>query len=98
MQLTGHKTEAVYRRCTIVAEGDLREAGAKLAATLGLAGAAASLRGNSGGASVTVRAGGSLRHGWWAGTGLNRRDQDFPSAPGRRTRRHHRPTSLTNHG
>ncbi|HKB37902.1 MAG TPA: hypothetical protein VKD72_15750 [Gemmataceae bacterium] len=32
MKLTGHKTEAVYRRYAIVAESDLREAGAKLAA------------------------------------------------------------------
>jgi hypothetical protein len=35
MKLTGHKTENVYRRYAIVAENDLREAGAKLAATLG---------------------------------------------------------------
>jgi hypothetical protein len=34
MKLTGHKTENVYRRYAIVAENDLREAGAKLAATL----------------------------------------------------------------
>ena len=32
MQLTGHKTENVYRRYAIVAENDLREAGAKLTA------------------------------------------------------------------
>jgi integrase len=32
MQLTGHKTEAVYRRYAIVAEADLREGVAKLAA------------------------------------------------------------------
>jgi hypothetical protein len=31
MQLTGHKTEAVYRRYAIVAEADLREGVAKLA-------------------------------------------------------------------
>lgn len=31
MKLTGHKTEAVYRRYAIVAEGDLREGVAKLA-------------------------------------------------------------------
>ena len=30
MKLTGHKTEAVYRRYAIVAENDLREAGVKL--------------------------------------------------------------------
>jgi hypothetical protein len=35
MKPTGHKTEAVYRRYTIVAENDLREAGTKLAAALG---------------------------------------------------------------
>ncbi len=34
MKLTGHRTEAVYRRYAIVAESDLREAGAKLEATL----------------------------------------------------------------
>jgi hypothetical protein len=32
MKLTGHKTESVYRRYAIVAENDLREAGAKLTA------------------------------------------------------------------
>ena len=32
MQLTGHKTESVYRRYAIVAEQDLREGVAKLAA------------------------------------------------------------------
>jgi len=32
MKMTGHKTEAVYRRYAIVSESDLREAAAKLAA------------------------------------------------------------------
>ena len=35
MKLTGHKTEAVYRRYAIVAESDLREGAAKLAALHG---------------------------------------------------------------
>jgi hypothetical protein len=35
MKLTGHKTEAVYRRYAIAAESDVREAGVKLAAALG---------------------------------------------------------------
>ena len=34
MKLTGHKTEAVYRRYAIVAESDLRDAGTKLSAML----------------------------------------------------------------
>ncbi len=32
MQLTGHKTESIYRRYAIVAEADLRDGAAKLAA------------------------------------------------------------------
>ena len=55
MKLTGHKTEAVYRRYAIVAESDLREAGAKLAAMLGATPATASLSDNSSDNSVTVR-------------------------------------------
>jgi integrase len=34
MKLTGHKTESIYRRYAIVADGDLIEAGAKLSATI----------------------------------------------------------------
>jgi integrase len=60
MKLTGHKTEAVYRRYAIVAESDLREAGTKLAATLGTSSATASLSDNSGDISVTARKGRSL--------------------------------------
>jgi hypothetical protein len=51
----GHKTENVYRRYAIVAESDLREAGAKLAATLGAA--LGSFSDNSGDNSVTARKG-----------------------------------------
>ena len=60
MKLTGHKTEAVYRRYAIVAESDLREAGTKLAATLGTTPATTSLSDNSGDNSVTARRGRSL--------------------------------------
>ena len=36
-KLTGHKTEAVYRRAAIVTKSDLREAGTKIAAAPGQA-------------------------------------------------------------
>jgi hypothetical protein len=34
MRITGHKTEAVYRRSAIVSEADLQEAARKLASTI----------------------------------------------------------------
>jgi integrase len=55
MKLTGHKTEAVYRRYAIVAENDLREAGANLAIALGTGAVTASLSDNLGDNSVTPR-------------------------------------------
>ena len=58
--IRAHKTEAVYRRYAIVAESDLRDAGTKLAATLGTAATKTSLSDNSGDNSVTVRKGRSL--------------------------------------
>lgn len=60
MKLTGHKTEAVYRRYVIAAESDLREAGAKLAAALGTAAATGSLSDDPGYNSVTTRKGRSI--------------------------------------
>jgi hypothetical protein len=35
MKLTGHKTEAVYRRYAIVSSGDLADASRKLQASMG---------------------------------------------------------------
>ena len=55
MKLTGHRTEAVYRRYAIVAENHLREAGAKLAASLGTGAVTPSLSDNLGDDSVTAR-------------------------------------------
>ena len=55
VKFTDHKTEAVYRRYAIVAQSDLREAGAKLAAALGTRIATGSLSDNSGDNPVTAR-------------------------------------------
>ncbi len=60
MKLTGHKTEAVYRRYAIVAESDLREAGTKLAAMLGTTPDTATFSDNPGDNSVTARKTGRL--------------------------------------
>jgi hypothetical protein len=62
MKLTGHKTEAVYRRYSIVAENDLREAGAKLAVALGTGTTTASLGESLGDNSGTARNGRSVNH------------------------------------
>jgi hypothetical protein len=55
VKLTGHKTEAMYRRYAIVAESDLRDAGTKLAAMLGTTPESAPLSDNSGDNSLTAR-------------------------------------------
>jgi hypothetical protein len=54
MKLTGHKTEAVYRRYAIVAS-DLRDAGTKLAAVLVTTPDAGPPSDNSGDNSGTAR-------------------------------------------
>ena len=77
MKLTGHKTEAVYRRYAIVAESDLREECMKLAAALGAGVATGSLSDNSGDSAEGAID--KCVKKWWAGTGLNRRHQDFQS-------------------
>ena len=58
MKLTGHKTEAIYRRYAIVAENDLLEAGAKLTIALGTSALTTSLSDTS----MTAREGRSLNH------------------------------------
>src|SRR5438046_4598956 len=85
MKLTGHKTEAVYRRYAIVVESDLRDAGSKLTAVLGTTPESGPL--NSGDNSVAARKARRLNgwKKWWAGTGLNRRHQDFQSCLGIRS-------------
>ena len=60
MKLTGHKTEAVYRRYAIVAESDLRDAGTKLATMLGTTRETGTLSDNPGDNSVTARKMGRL--------------------------------------
>jgi hypothetical protein len=60
MKLTGHKTEAVYRRYAIVAKSDLREAGTKLAAALRTVAVTASLSDKLGDNCVTARKARSL--------------------------------------
>ena len=74
MKMVGHKTEAIYRRYAIVDEGMLRDAAAKLAR--------AARAGQSPGQSVVPIVPAVIANGgknWWAGTGLNRRHQDFQS-------------------
>jgi integrase len=53
-KLTGHKTEAVYRRYAILAESDLRDAGTKLTAMLGPTPESTPLSDSSGDNSVTA--------------------------------------------
>jgi hypothetical protein len=70
MKMVGHKTEAIYRRYAIVSDADLQDAAKKLAA--------ASASGDN---LVTVAPARNparqVIKNWWAGTGLNRRHQDF---------------------
>jgi hypothetical protein len=67
----------VYRRYPMVAESELRKAGAKLAAMLGTTPETATFSDNPGDDSVTARKMATSLKKWWAGTGLNRRHQDF---------------------
>ena len=53
-KLTGHKTEAVYRRYAILAESDLRDAGTKLTAMLGPTPESTPLSDKSGDNSMTA--------------------------------------------
>jgi len=55
MKLMGHETEAMYGRYAIVADNDLRQAGAKLTIALGTGAARASLSDSFGDNSVTAR-------------------------------------------
>ena len=70
MKITGHKTEAIFRRYAISSTSDLREAGAKLA-QLGDSSAFFSYSRRCRVVEVSEK--------WWAGAGLNRRHQDFQS-------------------
>src|SRR5262249_14550193 len=72
MKMVGHKTESVYRRYAIVDEAMLRDAAVKLAARRGQ-------RPGQSGLAIMSRCRGRARKNWWAGTGLNRRHQDFQS-------------------
>src|SRR5437762_244894 len=85
------RTESIYRRYAIVDEAMLREGGDKLAASGQTALAATVVPSPRGHRGVDKPATqpvsddadgpeiGSIRKEWWAGTGLNRRHQDFQS-------------------
>jgi len=74
MKMVGHKAESVYRRYAIVDEAMLRDAAVKLAARR------AQSPGQSG-VVVIEPASWKDAKNWWAGTGLNRRHQDFQIYP-----------------
>jgi hypothetical protein len=65
MKLTGHKTENVYRRCTIVAESDLREGERRPSRMRAVQ---LHIRGKFG--DTRRRALSNHIEKWWAGTGL----------------------------
>lgn len=61
MKLTGHKTEAVYRRYAIAPEADLREGLTKLADLHATLGAARWAKGTTGGQTGVIGAVGGKR-------------------------------------
>ena len=74
MKMVGHKTESVYRRYAIVDKAMLRDAAIKLAERRGQSPGQMGYRSPS-----PCR--GRMRENWSAGTGLNRRHQDFQIYP-----------------
>jgi integrase len=68
MKMVGHKTESIYRRYAIVDEAMLKEGAAKRSVRDGTR------------RRVLSRCR-RARKQWWAGTGLNRRHQDFRPGP-----------------
>jgi hypothetical protein len=93
MKLVGHKTESVYRRYAIASETDLKDGGVKLErlhraepgarVVVGLHEAPGPNSGRVRAEDGMRREAGTLQlrdvpaRKWWAGTGLNRRHQDF---------------------
>jgi hypothetical protein len=83
MAIVGHKTESIYRRYAIQDEAILREGAERLAAFhQAQDDARASAHGHGLGTVAGAKPGADQRKqlDWWAGTGLNRRHQDFQGA------------------